>query len=147
MITEAFFSNIKKKHTIQLPISGRCPLFWGKNKFASVLPTMTAIAKALLHTWTVFCIVTAEPLNNRTKLANTMNHPLGWYAYCCQVSWQSGWPFWRNLVQDQSVGQIIGWTDRLMNCLTSWCFTIVCTGNSIKIKQVTQLFSKIACFI
>ena len=42
---------------------------------------MTAIAKALLHRWTVFWIVTAETLNNRTKLANIMNHPLGRYEY------------------------------------------------------------------
>ncbi len=69
---------------------------------------MTATAKALLHTWTVFCIVTAETLNNRTKLANTVNHPLGWYEYCCQISWQSGWSSWRKCWSDN-------WMDRQPN--------------------------------
>lgn len=102
------------KKNIQHPIS-RSPLFWGD--LASALPTMTAIAKALLHTCTVFCIVTAETFNNRTKLANIMNHPLGWYEYFCQFSWQSGRSFLRYLAQNQSVGQIIGWTDELCDIM------------------------------
>lgn len=109
------FSTLGNK---DISTSNKWKSIWGnKTEFASVLSTMTTIAKALLHTCTLFCIVTAETLNNRTKLANTMNHPLGWYEYCSHISWQSGCLFLRNPTQDQSVREIIGRTDRQANKL------------------------------
>lgn len=44
-----------------------------KKEFASVLPKLTVTAKGLLHTCTIFCIVTAGTPNNRTKLADFMS--------------------------------------------------------------------------
>lgn len=80
---EAFFSFLTLNNSTFYKWKMMSIILGGKMNLRQCCQQLTAIAKALLHRCrpTVHCIVTAETLNNRTKLANIMNHPLGWYEH------------------------------------------------------------------